>query len=73
MSGIPFAKIPNMLIICLVYRQVLWIKTFPSQNVGVFRDIGPREIVTGKSVIINATVVSNMENMFKFMTEPIIQ
>ena len=48
LSGIPFAVLPRMLVIYLVYRQVMWLNSFPSQKVGISKDLGPREIVTGR-------------------------
>ena len=48
LCGVPFGKIPKLLTIYLVYRETMWLNSFPSPSTGVSRDMGPREIMTGK-------------------------
>ena len=48
LSGIPFSKMLRTLVINLIYRESLWMNSFPSTIVGVSNTIGPREIMTGR-------------------------
>ena len=45
-SGVLFEKLPKILVIRLLYRQALWLNSFPSPNTGVSQDMELREIVT---------------------------
>lgn len=48
-NSLPFRRLPNRMIVELVYSMTLWLHAFPARD-GVSSTISPRELVTGVTI-----------------------
>jgi len=51
-NSLPFKRFPTKLIVEIVYAQIFWLNSFPSDN-GLSRTQSPRVLVTGTGVDYN--------------------